>query len=101
MSGSKATLGSGGDVNRGPEIDEDQAIDERKAGRDVVVCGPILKDNRERAKKIERTANGNYKLCPPHAHAGSGTLPHCQPDPRGPQGHCFYETGHRKAKHAP
>jgi hypothetical protein len=29
---------------------------------------------------------------------GPGALPHFQPDPRPPEGHCFYETTTRKSK---
>jgi hypothetical protein len=94
----KATLGSNGDVTKGAPLSEPEAVTERKAGRDVVVCGTDLEANRDLAKKIERRANGTYKLCPPHSTAGPNALPHCQPNPRGPQGHTFYETPRRKAK---
>lgn len=94
----KATPGTGGDVLRGVMIDKAQAIAERKAGRDVVVCGEDLIDNHDLAEDIERTANGNCKACPPHQAMGPGALPHFQPDPRPPDGHCFYETAKRKSK---
>jgi hypothetical protein len=94
----KATFGTGGDVIRGAEITEGGAIAERKAGRDIVVCGPDLNDNRDCAERIEMSANGNCKACPPHAAMGPGALPHFQPDPRPPDGHCFYETTTRKSK---
>jgi hypothetical protein len=96
----KAMLGTGGDVVRGIEITEALAIAERQAGRDVVVCGSILGDNRSAARKIETAANGICKACPPHQAMGPGALPHFQPDPRPPDGHCFYETAQRKAKKA-
>ncbi len=94
----EATLGGKGDVVKGAEITEPQAIAERKAGRDVVVCGDDLTANRDLAKRIEQKANGSYRRCPPHASAGPNALPHYQPNPRGPQGHTFYETPNRKAK---
>ncbi|MBI3462791.1 MAG: hypothetical protein HY000_06990 [Planctomycetes bacterium] len=94
----KPTLGTGGDVIRGVKITEAEAVLERQAGREVVVCGDKLMDNRDVAERIERTANVNCKPCPVHFAAGPGALPHFQPDPRPPDGHCFYETVNRKAK---
>ena len=95
----KATFGTGGDVVRGDQISEGEAVQERQAGNDVVVCGPNLADNYDLAEKIESTANGNCKPCPPHVAMGPGALPHFQPDPRGTvMGHTFYETVKRRAK---
>lgn len=94
----KAVLGTGGDVLRGAEIREAEAIVERQAGRDVVVCGSSLSDNYDMAEKIETSANGNCQAHPPHKMAGPGALPHFQPNPRPPDGHCFYETVKRKSK---
>ncbi len=94
----KASLGTGGDVLRGAELSESAAIKERQAGRDVVVCGQDTISNRELARQVEHAANGNCKACPPHYAMGPGALPHYQPDPRPPEGHCFYETKSRKAK---
>jgi len=92
-----ATLGTGGDVIRGAELTEPEAVLERRAGRDVVVCGKNLSDNRDLAERIEKTANGKCRACPPHFAMGPGALPHFQPDPRPPEGHCFYETTKRKS----
>jgi hypothetical protein len=94
----KATLGTGGEVIKGAQVTEAQAVAERRVGRDVVVCGNDLPANREMAKNIEHTANGSYKRCPPHANAGPDALPHYQPHSRPPAGHTFYETTNRKAK---
>jgi hypothetical protein len=92
-------LGTGGDVIRGDQITEAEAVVERKTGCDVVVCGQNLVDNYDLAEKIETAANGNCKPCPPHFAMGPGALPHFQPDPRGAlQGHTFYETVKRKSK---
>jgi hypothetical protein len=96
----KAILGTGGDVIRGAEITEAASVIERKAGRDVVVCGPNLRDNYALAEKIETTANGNCKACPPHYVMGPGAMFHFHADPRPPDGHCFYETTKHKAKKA-
>jgi len=93
----EATLGATGAVVKGQTISQAQAEARRKAGQDVVVCGPNLAANRRLAGSIERNANGSAKRCPPHANAGVHALPHYQPDPRPPTGHTFYETPNLKA----
>src|SRR5262245_11838815 len=93
----EASLGAGGSVIKGPVITQAQAEARRKAGQDVVVCGPDIASNRNLAGAIERAANGAARRCPPHASSGPNALPHYQPDPRGPAGHTFYETPNRKA----
>lgn len=93
----EASLAPNGAVIKGPSIAQAVAEARRKAGLDVVVCGPNLTANRQLAGQIERNANGNVKRCPPHASAGPHALPHYQPDPRPPDGHTFYETPNRKA----
>lgn len=95
----KATFGTGGDIIRGHQITEAEAVVERQAGLDVVVCGQNLVDNYNLAERIETAANGMCKPCPPHFAMGPGALPHFQPEPRGTrQGHTFYETTKRKSK---
>ena len=93
----KAILNRNGSVKKGEFITQAQAITERQNGNEVVVCGPILRKNRDLAQIIEKSANGTWKRCPPHANAGWNALPHYQPDPRPPSGHTFYETDNRKA----
>jgi hypothetical protein len=93
----EASLGAGGSVIRGAPITRAQAETRRRAGQDVVVCGPDIGANRSLAGAIERAANGTAKRCPPHASSGPDALPHYQPDPRPPGGHTFYETPNRKA----
>jgi hypothetical protein len=93
----EASLGAGGAVRKGLLLTTTQAEARRRAGQDVVVCGPTLSANRSLAGAIERNANGNARRCPPHARAGLRALPHYQPDPRPPAGHTFYETPHRQA----
>jgi hypothetical protein len=94
----KAARQPNGDVVKGAEISESQAIAERKAGRDVVVCGNDTAANNDLARHIEYSANGSYKRCGAHANAGPNALNHYQPDPRPPDGHTFYETKGRKAR---
>lgn len=93
-----ATLGGSGEVRRGQVLSETEAILERKGGRNVVVCGNDLATNRATADRIETSANGVSKRCPPHVNAGPNALPHFQPKSRPPTGHTFYETDKRKAK---
>jgi hypothetical protein len=93
----EAARGVGGAVIKGAQITLAQAEARRKAGLDVVVCGPTLGPNSNLAQTIEANANGTWKRCPPHATAGPNALPHYQPDPRPPAGHTFYETPNRKA----
>ena len=92
-----ASLGRNGAVNCGISLTETQAVSFRQLGLDVVICGTNLAANRQLARKIESSANGHIKLCPPHKNAGRFALPHCQPDPRPPAGHTFYETPKRQA----
>ena len=93
----EATRGNNGAVVKGAQITQSQAEARRRAGDDVVVCGPSLGLNRSLAKTIEQNANGTWKLCPPHLNEGPYALPHCQPDPRPSDRHTFYETPNRKA----
>lgn len=93
-----ASLGSTGEVRRVRVLNEAEAVTERKAGGDVVICGDDLATNRSTAQGIETSANGVSKRCPPHVNAGPNALPHYQPKSRPPTGHTFYETDKRKAK---
>lgn len=91
-----ATCGSLGRVIRGKVISEAEAVVERKAGRDVVVCDSDGRANRETAQRIENAVGPN-KREDPHEKAGPYALPHFQPEPRPPAGHTFYETRVKKA----
>jgi len=68
----------------------------RKAGKDVVVCGPEDRSNRHRAEAIERGATKDVVHHAPHANAGPDALWHFQPVARPPSGHTFYERSARK-----
>ncbi len=89
-----------GDVIKGLGIDKQEAIDLRKNGDDVVVCGPDPRENRREASDIEHTASGvgNIILHPAHVGAGASSLNHYQAINPPPKGHCFYETNSQKAK---
>jgi hypothetical protein len=96
----RALLGTQGRVVRGEQITEVEAVAERTAGRDVVVCGPDVRDNRRLAKKIEEQV-GPSRREDPHTRLGPYALPHFQPDPRPPEGHTFYETPRLRATKNP
>ena len=95
----EATLASGssGGVYKGREIAFDAAVNRRKTGEDVVVCGDDLGANRRLARRIEETVGPAVRE-PPHREAGPQALPHYQQEKRPPEGHTFYETDKRKAK---
>ena len=95
-----ATLGALGRVVRGVEITEAEAVIERQAGRDVVICEGGFKANRGMARRIESQA-GPYKEEPEHKYLGPYALPHFQPNPRPPEGHSFFETAKVKAAKNP
>jgi hypothetical protein len=98
----EATLATdaSGDVTKGLEIGKQSAIDRRKNGDDVVVCGPDTRENRREASTIEHAASdvGNVIHHPAHPSAGANALNHYQAIKPSPKGHCFYETKGRKAK---
>lgn len=91
-------MGQNGAVVRGKKLTIKEAEDHRKKGYNIVVCGSDSKQNRARAKAIETNANGNVVHHAPSATAGANALYHFQPDPRGPQGHAFYESAGRSAQ---
>lgn len=94
----EAFVSVGGAVTRGNKIRMSEAVTLRRAGRDVVVCGPDDRANRQRAEAIERTANVYIVHHAPHPNAGTGALWHFQPLTRPPEGHTFYVRSTRKAK---
>jgi hypothetical protein len=86
----RARSEANGVVRRIGAITLAEAIDLRRNGEDVVVCGDDRGANRRLAGHIERTANGNAIAHPPHhASAGIRALPHWQPNPRPPEGHTY------------
>jgi hypothetical protein len=96
----EAQLESGisGAVLKGAEISFDTAVANRNDGKDIVVCGDSLKENRRVAERIE-AAVGPYKREAPHTkRAGRLALPHFQQQDKAHRGHSFYETDNRKAK---
>lgn len=97
-----ATDGSGA-VFKGRQIDTASAINRRRAGKEVVVCGSELALNRAQAKEIEREASPAFVFHHAHPSSGPDALPHFQPAERPPAGHTFYEgsTKRFKAKKQP
>lgn len=95
----EAELASGpsGAVLKGAEIDVATAIQRRRAGLNIVVCGNDVKANCRLAKQIE-VAVGPYEQETPHKRAGPNALPHVQQASRSPEGHSFYETPNPQRK---
>jgi hypothetical protein len=91
----QARLRDDGGVDKCREISEAEAVAERSAGGEVVVCGPEPDQNSAVAKRIELTANGSYIRHGKHHVQG---LNHYQPAARPPKGHTFYETKSSKAR---
>lgn len=94
----EASVGPNGTVLRGRLISSKEAIELRKKGFDVVVCGPDPKANRAKAQTIEMSANNRIIHHGAHANSGQAALNHYQPDPRPPEGHTFYESYSRSAQ---
>jgi hypothetical protein len=62
-----ASLGSFGSVIKGDSLTKVEAVERRRQGQDVVVCGSNLKANKRLAKGIEGEAIGDIgkvKTCP-------------------------------------
>lgn len=90
--------GASGAVIRGRELSEEEAANRRRAGKDIVVCGPDLRANRTLAREVEASIGKPTKPQPPERNAGPMALPHFHQASREPAGHAFYETPHRKAR---
>jgi hypothetical protein len=97
----QATRASLGKVVRGAELTVEQAIVERKAQRDIVVCGGGTVPNRVLAGQIENAVGPATRPQAPHTYLGPYALPHFQQEFPPPQGHSFYETDQRKAAKNP
>lgn len=85
----EASFGANGAVIRGKKLTIQEAEQNRKKGYNVVVCGPNVQSNYDRAKAIETNANGNVIHHAPH---GQDALYHFQANSRSVKGHTFYET---------
>jgi hypothetical protein len=82
------------------QVSEAEAIEWRRRGGDIVVCGGDRKANRRLAQAIE-SAVGLYIHQDPHDQLGPYALPHFQQLDRTHEGHCFHETDARKAAKNP
>jgi hypothetical protein len=69
---------------KGSEISEAEAIQERQAEREVVVCGNDPDLNNEKAKTIEHAASGSYVR---HGNHRPNGLNHYQPCPAAGRTH--------------
>ena len=95
-----ATLESRGRVLRWKQISFLEAVQERLASRNIVVCDGAESENRKLVQQIE-SAVGPYIRQSPHASAGLFALPHFQQKQAPSTGHSFYETDRRKAARNP
>ena len=90
-------IGRSGIVFKHRELTFKEAVEERRLGHDIVVCGLNTTENHRMAQRIEASV-GPWARGVPHASAGPYALPHFQPATRPPEGHSFYETQVRKAR---
>lgn len=96
----RATDGSDA-VIRGAELTPSEAIDRRKAGGDLVVCGSDTPRNDQLAHDIEEAAAEGRAIIYHGPHGGPLSLPHWQQKVPPPVGHCFHETHVRNARTPP
>ena len=89
-------------VDRGRLLTRAEAEARRRAGLNIVVCGPDEGANWQLARAIEAAASRTGQPPKPHgAHGGPLSLPHWQQRTPPPVGHSFYETLYRKARVTP
>lgn len=98
----RAELRTSGAVVRLGVLTEREAVEVRRDGGEVVVCGEDHRANRLLAQAIEAAALGEqaYTPHPPHdrTRTDRNALPHFQPEERPPTGHTFDETDNRKSR---
>jgi hypothetical protein len=94
-------LATDGAVLYGPELTDDDAVQRRLRGKDIVVRGPDKAENLKRAKEIETRVGGptgRWFREEAHRREGPSALPHLHQETRVPTGHTFYEVDKRKAR---
>jgi hypothetical protein len=97
----EAMLASGpsGLVECGSQLTDEQAVERRRQGLNIVVCGPDGKANRAKARRIEEGVGVPVIDEPRHQNAGPYSLRHFHQACRSPEGHSFYEDNSgRKAR---
>ena len=82
------------------EITEYDAILERLAGRDIVVCGGLHRKGAPSPAASKLLWDPVYDTRPTRVR-GPRALPHFQPLNRPPDGHSFYETDRIQAARDP
>jgi hypothetical protein len=86
-------------VERKVKLEEEEAVARRRAGEDIVVCGPDTVRNDTLAKKIEEAAAPPGVNCIYHGPDGDPlSLPHWQQDCPLSKGHSFHETTWQQAR---
>ncbi len=95
----EATRAKDGAVLRGVKLTQAEAVARRKAGGDIVVCGPDTPQNVQLARVIESAAAGGKPIKYEGPHGPPPLwLPHWQQQAPPPEGHSFHETHVRKAR---
>ncbi|MCI0455349.1 MAG: hypothetical protein L0Z62_00015 [Gemmataceae bacterium] len=88
----RATDGSEA-VDRGKKLTRAEAEKRRRAGLDIVVCGPDEGANWQLARESEKAVSPAGQKPKAHGpHLGPASLPHWQQGGGSPPGHSFYET---------
>jgi hypothetical protein len=85
-------------VEWGSVLTDQEAVDRRRQGLNVVVRGSDGRQDRRKACHIEMAVGTPVSFDVPHARAGPRALPHFHQASRSPDGHSFYEVGKRKAR---
>src|SRR5690348_6499465 len=97
----EATCASGpsGTVECGERLTDEEAVQRRRQGLDIVVCGLDGRANRAKARKIEEGVGMPVIPENRHQNAGRNSLPHFHQASREPEGHSFFEDNSpRKAR---
>lgn len=98
----EATRAKNGAVLRGVALTQAEAVSRRKAGSDIVVCGPDTSQNVQLARVIEAAAAEGKPIKYEGPHGPPPLwLPHWQQKTPPPEGHSFHETHVRKARTTP
>jgi hypothetical protein len=80
----------------GNPLTDAAAVARLRQGLDIVVRGPVRRQNRNKAGDLMVAAFGGAEEDQPHG--GRMALPHFHPPGRSPEVHAFYESPPRHAK---
>src|SRR3989442_13872383 len=77
-------------------LSDAEAVARLKQALDIVVRGPVRRENRNKARALMQRAFGNFEEDKPHQ--GRMSLPHFHPSGRSPEVHAFFESPPRHAR---